>query len=331
MDKRTIIFRADGGPNIGMGHFMRTLALSEMLKSHFYCIFAIRNPTKFQIVEIEKICHEYISLPEDNSHFPTFLNLLTGNEIVVLDNYYFNTEYQQNIITKGCKLVCIDDIHDKHFVSHIVINHAEGIDPKVYSIENYTKLLLGYKYALLRKEFRDRTVKENTVKKYACVIIMGGADPFNITSLLINALSKMKFDKPIAVIGDITSIQKNNTSILDNFIFFKNLTAREVSELMRASDFGILPASTVAVEACAVRLPFICGYFIDNQTEIYKNIKQNILAICVGNFIKLKKKKLEKAFQLIQKEETKKLLISNQKEKIDNHSNERFVNIFMKL
>ncbi len=32
MTKRIIIFRADGGPTIGMGHFTRTLALAEMLK-----------------------------------------------------------------------------------------------------------------------------------------------------------------------------------------------------------------------------------------------------------------------------------------------------------
>jgi len=30
--QRTIVFRADGGPSIGMGHFTRTLALAEMLK-----------------------------------------------------------------------------------------------------------------------------------------------------------------------------------------------------------------------------------------------------------------------------------------------------------
>ena len=65
--KRNIIFRADGGPAIGMGHFTRTLALAEMLNEHFHCIFATRQPTEYQIAEIEKVCHSRIDLPEDDS------------------------------------------------------------------------------------------------------------------------------------------------------------------------------------------------------------------------------------------------------------------------
>jgi UDP-2,4-diacetamido-2,4,6-trideoxy-beta-L-altropyranose hydrolase len=146
MDKRKIIFRADGGPTIGMGHFIRTLALAEMLNDDFYCIYATQSPSEYQTNEIEKVCHERIDLPADETHFNVFLNLLKGNEIVVLDNYYFTTEYQKAIKAKGCKLVCIDDMQDKHYVADLVINHAEGINRNSFSIESYTRLLLGYKY-----------------------------------------------------------------------------------------------------------------------------------------------------------------------------------------
>jgi len=80
--KRTIIFRADGGPSIGMGHFTRTLALAEMLNEHFHCIFATRHPTEYQIAEIEKICHEIIDLPEDDTHFERFLDLENSERFV---------------------------------------------------------------------------------------------------------------------------------------------------------------------------------------------------------------------------------------------------------
>ncbi len=160
MTKKTIIFRADGSKTIGMGHFVRTLALAEMLKEHFHCIFATRNPSIYQVKQIEKICNDFINLPEGESHFKIFLEYLKGNEIVVLDNYFFTTDYQYKIKSKGCTLICIDDIHDKHYVADIVINQAEGMSKSKFSIEKYTKLLLGYRYALLRKEYYS------IIKKY---------------------------------------------------------------------------------------------------------------------------------------------------------------------
>ena len=102
---KKIIFRADGNSSIGMGHFIRTLALAEMLNEHYYCIYPTRKPTDYQIAEIEKVCHGRIDLPEDDSHLNVFLNHLKGDEIVVLNNYYYTTAYQKAIKDKGCKLV----------------------------------------------------------------------------------------------------------------------------------------------------------------------------------------------------------------------------------
>ena len=38
--RRRLFFRADAGPGIGYGHFVRSLALASMLKDCFECRFA---------------------------------------------------------------------------------------------------------------------------------------------------------------------------------------------------------------------------------------------------------------------------------------------------
>lgn len=48
MGKRQIIFRADAGKRIGYGHFVRTLALADMLKEEFECVFVTQDPTEYQ-------------------------------------------------------------------------------------------------------------------------------------------------------------------------------------------------------------------------------------------------------------------------------------------
>jgi len=323
MPSHTIIFRADASPSIGMGHFTRTLALAEMLHDYFHCIFATRKATEYQISEIEKICHARIDLPEDDTHFKIFLTHLKGDEIVVLDNYYFTTEYQSAIKAKGCKLVCIDDLHDQHFVADVIINHAEGVDSSVYSVEPYTKLLLGFKYALLRKEFRVKTqlIKD---KKYSCLIMIGGTDPFGITNNILEQLSSTEMQKPIAVIA-------NSKSCYNNVEWVQNQTASEVAKLMENAEFGIFSASSVAIEACAKRLPFICGYFVKNQMDIYHGIKNNKIALCIGDFNELSECKLLISLRQIMTKKDKILMQVNQRNLLDNNSHTRFIKLFREL
>lgn len=83
---RKVYFRADAGVAIGYGHFIRSLALADMLKDDFNCIFFTCHPTAYQVSEMEKVC-SFITLQEE-THYGKFLSYLQGDEIVVLDNYF---------------------------------------------------------------------------------------------------------------------------------------------------------------------------------------------------------------------------------------------------
>lgn len=80
---------------------------------------------------------------------------------MVLDNYFFTTDYQRAIKEKGCCLVCVDDMHDKHYVADVVINHGLT-DESLFDVEPYTKLCLGFDWALLRHPFIE-AVKNSVV------------------------------------------------------------------------------------------------------------------------------------------------------------------------
>lgn len=146
-----IYFRADAGAEIGYGHFIRTLALADMLKDDFSCVFVTQAPTIYQKSEVAKVC-ELVEVPATEEKFRLFLDMLNGDEIVVLDNYFYDTDYQQKIRAKGCRLVCIDDMHNKHYVADVVINHGLT-NENLFDTEFYTRLCLGLDWALLRAPF----------------------------------------------------------------------------------------------------------------------------------------------------------------------------------
>ena len=61
--------------------------------------FLLVHPTPYQVEEMEKVC-PFIPLQEE-THSADFLSHLQGDEIVVLDNYFFTTDYQRAIKQKA--------------------------------------------------------------------------------------------------------------------------------------------------------------------------------------------------------------------------------------
>lgn len=274
-----IYFRADASGSIGYGHFIRTLALADILKVDFDCTFFTCHPTPYQVEEMEKVC-QFVSLDEE-SHFDDFLTYLTGKEIVVLDNYFFTTDYQRAIKGKGCKLVCVDDMHDKHYVADVVINHALT-DTSLFEVEPYTKLAIGNNWALLRKPFFEGEMRQKpfTINKIA--ICFGGVDFLNLTKQCIEKILDQSYIVAItAIIGD----KYNDTDIVssEQVCYKKNLTAKEVALEFESADLAIVSTSGVCLEALACGAIVASGTYMDNQEKIYKNYVQNKLIFPLGN------------------------------------------------
>ena len=292
MNRKKIYFRADASAQIGYGHFIRTLALADMLKDDFDCTFFTTAPTEYQATELRKVC-KYIPL-EEESKFDKFFEYLSGDEIVVLDNYFYSTDYQKQIKDIGCKLVSIDDIHDKHYVADIVINHALT-DTNLFSIEPYTKLCLGFEYALLRAPFL-KPINE-TCRNNDLIISFGAADPFGITDKVVSLLLTMNIPyQIIVVLGDKVYLSEANRQQVSTR---KNLSAEQMAELFEQSAAGILSASTVCIEALSRKLPLAVGYHVDNQIEFYGCLAKSMAVQPLGNLQEIDADSLRTAIKKI--------------------------------
>ena len=279
MTKRKIFFRADAGAQIGYGHFIRTLALADMLRDDFDCTFLTQSPSEYQQKEVEKVC-PLVALPSDDSKFEKFIDCLKGEEIIVLDNYFYTSEYQKQIKEKGCKLVCIDDMHDKHYYADVVINHGLT-DENLFDVEPHTRLCLGFDYALLRRPFIQVS---NTVKlPNSWFISFGGTDFLNLTEKILKAIhDDPRVDSITVVIGDAYKYIEN----LKNYpkaTIEKNLTAEEMADVMRKAQYAILPSSSVCIEALACRCKVAAGFFVSNQQPYHDEWSRNGFIWGLGN------------------------------------------------
>lgn len=280
-----VLFRADAGAGIGYGHFIRTLALADMLKDDFDCIFYTSKPTPYQVAQMGEVC-PFVALEEKNK-FHQFLDCLKGNEIVVLDNYFFTTDYQRRIKAKGCKLVCIDDMHDKHYIADLIINQGICWTEDDYSCEPYTRFAFGMQYSLLRKPFFEACNKRNEKNDHKgsqkIVVAFGGSDYLDLTHKIVAGIKDMPIIKHItAIVGDRYATDKVISS--DKVEYRKNMSAADIAYLFLNTDVAILPASTMMNEAMTCGTRIIGGFYVNNQEyDYYSYVKENMI-IGVGDY-----------------------------------------------
>lgn len=276
MDYPKIIFRTDGNSEIGLGHLMRCLALSQMLKEHFSTIvFFLKEPDGSICNIIRKEGFQVVSIIEEEE----FLKSLSGEEIVVLDGYHFNTSFQQRVKAVGSLLVCIDDLHDKHFVADILINQAPGVKLEEYAAETYTRYLLGTNYALLRPKFLKQANALRIIPALESVLIcFGGSDIKNLTQkALENVVQFDSFKKIIVITGVGYKFGRELSAFISDhnggIVHLHGIDEENMINCLLSVQLAIIPASGILFEVIACKTPAISGYYIDNQRDIYKGFR----------------------------------------------------------
>lgn len=321
--KPKVFIRADGNSQIGLGHLVRCIALANMLKENFEIIFVCRdipNDTKLAIEKDNMV----VKTIEDEKDL---LNMIEPGNLVVLDSYKFDIEYQKNIKEKNAALVCIDDLHDKEFEADLIINHAPGISPQKYKAEIYTKFALGTDYAMLRPEFIEQAKQERKIENIEMVFIcFGGGDAKNFTEkALKSVLSFDSFKKIIVVTGSgylHEGSLKKLTDTDSRIEYHNSVSADKMCKLMSLSDLAIVPSSGILLEALACGCKIISGMTADNQKYVYSNYLNEKFFIDAKNF---SNESLNSAIKLSLNDG------QTAKKRIDGKSKERLLKLFQQL
>ena len=304
--KPIVYFRVNAEKNKGLGHWVRCTALAHMLSSKFDCIFLVQTQNT-AVIELTKAegftCHH---LPATNNLLDEveFLDqyFLNGNELLVLDSYVFTTEYQQAMKDKVGKLVCIDDIHQTHFVADVVINHSGGIQASDYSCEPMTQLCLGLDYLLLRKSFfQKRSLAQSNKNDFDNILIcMGGEDPNNDSLKILKQCEQKTEIKSCEVIIGVGYAHKEALTDFANqsslaITISQQLSADELHQKMQSCTAAICPPSTIALEFLSVSGNLFLHQTADNQKFLNQYLLDNRLAFPFAQWLEVDAQQLSHA------------------------------------
>jgi len=157
----TLLVRADGSPQIGIGHVMRCLALAQAWQDEgggaAYAMVpgASNLESRLAAEGIDVLLIDAEPGSEADSAETCRIASLVKADWLVMDGYRFDADYQRTVKRAGLRLLVVDDCADaEHYWADLILNQDILAEEKVYGRrEPYTRVLLGPLYVLLRREF----------------------------------------------------------------------------------------------------------------------------------------------------------------------------------
>lgn len=303
-----LFIRADSTAQIGTGHIMRCIALGQAWQDQGGKVVFISHCESEKLRE--RIINEGFELiPVDHPHpHPSDLEktLAVINNVIhspvsllpppspvwlVLDGYHFTPDYHKAIRNAGIRLLVIDDMnHLPYYHADIILNQNIHATELKYNCDPDTKLLLGTKYVLLRREFlKYKDFKREIPEKARKILVtMGGADPGNVTLKVIQVLILLN-DPDLEVnivIGPsnphIGSIRKELS--LSPFPFHILHGTDDMPSLMAWADLAISGAGSTVWELAFMRVPSILYKLAINQEQIADSLVNKNFAILASTF-----------------------------------------------
>lgn len=280
MKTKKIIFRCDGGKDVGFGHLKRCLSLAHEFKFYHNAqvFFAIRgDESAIELARNEG--YEILS----NLSSP---KLKLHNSLISIkpDAIFFDVRDQTTrseidaIKELGIKIVVLDDSNDRRLSADYVFYPPVPQVKKLDWSEFRGKKYVGWEWVFLSKDFYSIEMLPNSkkdFKKNRLLITMGGVDPLDLSYQILSLLKAVKFKEDIILVLGSGYQGRVNEEVLNGCENVKLFRApKSMREIMHHTNFAISAFGVTAYELASMGIPslLICNNEDDcSSAEVFGN------------------------------------------------------------
>ena len=288
-----LLLRADAGPQIGLGHVMRCLALAEpwlQAGSAVTLLTAAPSPAVRARAESLGIALRELSAtpgsPADAAETIALAQSLRAAWLV-LDGYHFNADFQRAVKTAGLRLLVFDDTaHAAHYSADFILNQNLGATAALYPRRDpTTRLLLGPRFVQLRREFTCTDARTSTARLSSLaptggegrgegashtprlLVTLGGSDPDNVTAQVLAILQTIPHLTADIILGPANPHAAALQSLLNPHSSPLTLhhAPPDLPQLMSRADLAICAGGTTAWELSFLGVPMLVLVLAENQ------------------------------------------------------------------
>jgi UDP-2,4-diacetamido-2,4,6-trideoxy-beta-L-altropyranose hydrolase len=332
----TLLIRCDASVTMGTGHAMRCLALAQAWQDaggKVTFAMAAATPSIEARLRIEGVKVVRLAVSSGSAQDSAQTCGLAHQEKaawVVVDGYQFGSAYQTALRTPGLKVLFVDDHGDSsQYPADLVLNqnlHAgEGL---YHGRAAHTRLLLGPRYILLRREFafwRKRTFGIAS-RARRILVTMGGSDPDNVTEQIL----KILLTEPDLELTVVVGGSNPHLANIEHLVEGANRPIRllkDVSDmpaLMVWADLVVSGAGTTSWEICMMGLPAALCVLAPNQKGIAADLARLGAAAHLGHAGKVPGDETRKTLcELMQSQAKRAKMSARGREIVDGYGAER--------
>jgi len=289
-----LLLRADADVRAGTGHVMRCLALAQAWSDaggRAVLLSAPLPPALETRLGAEGLAVVALQAapgsPEDAAETARQAQE-RGAEWVVADGYHFEVGFGRALKEAGHKILVLDDNGGADTSdADLVLNQNIHAQADWYG-ESPGRLLLGPRYALLRREFRTWRgwQRETPEIAHKALVTLGGSDPDNVTRKVVEALSLVGPERldPTIVIGGgnphraALEAEASRLGVSARFV----TNPPDLPALMADADLAVSAAGSTVWELAFLGVPSLLVVTAANQRGIAQGMDAGGAARSLG-------------------------------------------------
>lgn len=269
----TVYIRTEANRTTATGHMTRCIAIAKEIKAMGgEAVFIVAEEGSMRMPDeagFKCLCLNR-TWDDFDGEIPVILELIDNNNIkCILVDSYFVTEKYMAAISEKTKTAYIDDLHERIWPVHAIINYAVYYDLFDYEKEYPSSdKLLGCEYAPLRPEYTNLDIKELSDVKDV-LVVTGGSDEYHFIKSMAgmvegcDELSGINFTFVCGVFnGDYDELVAHYE---DHKSIHMLKSVPTLKPYMLSSDMLITAGGTTLYEAAACQIPCIAFRIADNQ------------------------------------------------------------------
>lgn len=276
----TLVIRADASAGMGTGHVMRCLALAQAWqdaggRAVFVCAqlpAPLAGRLKREKCTIVRLSAARGS-PAD-AEATLRVARAQGAAWTIVDGYDFNPGYYRLLRGADLHVLAVDDMaHLERYPVDVLLNQNLSAHAGLYAgkVEAYTRLLLGPRCSLLRREFRTAPLPATRAAgaPLRVLVSFGGGDAENFTGQILQKLATADSRRweVVALAGGanphVAALRRFAAKA--PFACEVRVNEENVAQLMAGATVAISAAGSTVWELAAMRLPALIGAHEDNQ------------------------------------------------------------------
>lgn len=290
-----LLVRADAAADIGTGHVMRTLALAQfwMLAGGHVTYVTATLPdalaARLDSEGVDRLATQTVPGSEADAARVAAIADADGATAIVVDGYHFGEPFRKRLAQTRAQTLLVHDfeVSDTLWLDGVLNQNAHA-SPAHYPRVERSRMLLGPRFALLRREFADRAARTPPVAAsppMRLLVTMGGGDEHNVTALVVRALDRLAVPLQVTVLtggANSRAVEVRRLAGRSAHPVQVLHDVRDVARVMAVHDIAVSAAGSTAWELACLGVPWLSIAVADNQVPIQDELHRLGVAVSLG-------------------------------------------------